>query len=165
MNQWANRSAEERAILNPSFCSFLLWQAAVGYESSVKVPLPFDVAFLVLPLVLHRGTRESLPNTTRTSLAIWLDENPLSRLRIADNARTLVPFTKEAIMFGGLHGFLDLADCNIAANRNWKRIIAANLKEATVEVQICAKRAEFIGKWFAMAGSPNTVMAIFGVKP
>lgn len=165
MNPWVNRSTEERAILNPSFCSCLLWKAAAGYESSINVPLPFDIAFLVLPLVLHRRTRESLPNTVRTSLAIWLDENPLSRSRVADNARALVPFTKEAILFGGLYGLLDLDSCDIAANSNWKKIIAANLKESTVEVQNCAKRADFIGKWFAKSGSHNTIMAIFGVKP
>lgn len=165
MNSWMNRSAEERALLNPAFCSCLLWQAATGYESSVKVPLSFDVSFLVLPLVLHRGTRESLPNTSRKSLAIWLDENPLSRSQIADNARMLVPFTKEAIMFGGLHGILELKECNVAANGNWKKIIAAHLKESSDEVRICAKRAEFIGGWFSKAGSPSTVMAILGVKP
>jgi hypothetical protein len=85
-----DRSAEERALLNPAFCSCLLWQAAVGYESTMKEPLPFDISFLVLPLVLHRATRESLPNSIRTSLATWLDENPLSRSQIADNARVLV---------------------------------------------------------------------------
>ena len=32
MSQWTSRPAEERALLNPSFCSCLLWQASVGYE-------------------------------------------------------------------------------------------------------------------------------------
>ena len=68
-------------------------------------------------------------------------------------------------MFGGLYGFLVLKGCDIAANSNWRKIIAADLKESTEEVRICAKRAEFIGKWFAKAGSHNTIMAIFGVKP
>ena len=162
MTQWTSRPAEERALLNPSFCSSLLWQASVGYGSLTDAPLPFDISFLVLPTVLHRETRESLPKVVRTSLAVWIHDNPLARSRIADRARTLVPFTKEAIMYGGIHGLFELRGGAIAANLDWKKHIAADLKDSTDEVQSCAKRAEFVGKWLASSG---TVMAIFGVRP
>lgn len=165
MTPWMNRPAEERALLNPGFCGCLLWQAAAGYSSAANSPLPFDVAFLVLPTVLHRETRELLPKAVTTSLAVWLQDNPLNRSRIADRARTLVPFTKDAMMFGGAHGLLDLKDGAVAANSDWKKIIAGELKDSSDEVRICAKRAEFVGKWFAKAGSPDTVMAILGVRP
>ena len=165
MISWINRPAEERALLNPSFCSCLLWQASTGYENASDTPLPFDVAFLVLPMVLHCQTRESLPKTVKTSLAVWLDENPLSRSRVGDRARKLSPFTKDAMMFGGVHGLFKLNDGAITANRGWKKRIATDLKDSTDEVQTCVKRAEFLGKWFAAAGSPGTVMAILGVRP
>ncbi len=55
MSQWTSRPAEERALLNPSFCSCLLWQASVGYESISHAPLPFDISFLVLPTVVVRS--------------------------------------------------------------------------------------------------------------
>jgi len=162
---WVNRPAEERALLNPSFCSTLLWQAATGYSGASGSPLPFDVAFLVLPMVLHRETRDSLPKAVTTSLAVWLDENPLARSRIADRAATLVPFTKDALMFGGVHGLLDLTNGMVTAKVDWKKNIAAMLKGSTDEVRACAKRAEFVGKWFTKAGSPGTVMALMGVRP
>src|SRR5262245_51328045 len=101
MSPWINRAPEERALLNPSFCACLLWQAAAGYEATSKQPLPFDLAFLVLPMVLHRATRESLPKLVKSSLAVWLDDNPLARSRVADRATLLSPHTKEAMMFGG----------------------------------------------------------------
>ena len=165
MSQWTSRPAEERALLNPSFCSCLLWQASVGYESIAHTPLPFDISFLVLPTVLHRETRESLPKVVRTSLAAWINDNPLARSHIADRARTLVPFTKEAMMYGGLHGLLVLQGGAIAANLEWKRRIAADLSDSTDEVRSCAQRAEFVGKWLASSGSSGTVMAILGVRP
>jgi hypothetical protein len=165
MSQWTSRPPEERALLNPSFCSCLLWQASVGYESIAHAPLPFDISFLVLPTVLHRETRESLPKLVRTSLAVWVDENPLARPRIADRARTLVPFTKEAMIYGGIHGLLELQGGAIAANPDWRKRIAADLEDSTDEVQSCAKRAEFVGKWLASSGSSGTVMAILGVRP
>jgi hypothetical protein len=165
MTQWSSRPTEERGLLNPSFCSCLLWQAADGYKTVVQQPLPFDISFLVLPTVLHRETRESLPKLVKTSLAVWIDDNPLARTHIADRARTLVPFTKEAMMYGGLHGLLELKGGAIAANPEWKKRITADLRDSTDEVRSCAKRAEFVGKWLASSGSSGTVMAILGVRP
>jgi ABC-three component (ABC-3C) system Middle Component 3 len=165
MSQWTSRPPEERALLNPGFCSCLLWQASVGYQSAAHAPLPFDISFLVLPTVLHRETRESLPKVVRTSLAAWIDDNPLAPSRIADRARTLVPFTKEAMLYGGIHGLFELQGGAIAANPEWKKRIADDWKDSTDEVQSCAKRAEFVGKWLASSGSSGTVMAILGVRP
>jgi len=165
MIPWMSRPPEEKALLNPSFCSCLLWHAAAEYSITANAPLPFDIAFLVLPMVLHRQTRESLPKAVTTSLAVWLNDNPLSRSHVADRARTLVPFTKDAMMFGGVHGLFELKDGTVVVNSEWKKSIAASLKDSTDEVRICAKRAEFIGKWFAKTGSPSTIMAILGVRP
>ena len=77
----------------------------------------------------------------------------------------LVQFTKEAMMFGGLHGLLEFQAGAITASPNWKKLVAADMKDSTDEVRLCMKRAEFVGKWLANAGSSSTVMAIFGVRP
>ena len=68
-------------------------------------------------------------------------------------------------MHGGLHGLLVLQGGAIAANLEWKRRIAADLRDSTDEVRSCAQRAEFVGKWLASSGSSGTVMAILGVRP
>ena len=165
MSLWTGRPSEERSLLNPSFCSCLLWQAAEGYKSISQEFLPFELSFLVLPIVLHRVTREALPATIRTSLAVWIDDNPLARSRVADRSRMLVKFTKEAMMFGGLHGLLEFKAGGIIANPQGKKLISADMKDSTDEVRACVKRAEFVGKWLANSGSSGTVMAIFGVRP
>jgi len=144
----------------------MLWQAADGYAGSSGVLLPFEMSFLVLPIVLHRETRESLPKVVRTSLAVWIEQNPLARPRIGDRARALVRFTKEAIMYGGLHGLLEVgSDGGIGAKQEWKKRIAGDLKDSSDEVRLCAKRAAFVGRWLAGSGTPDTVMAILGVRP
>jgi len=165
MKSWTARSPEERALLNPGFCSCLLWHAATGYQAAVQAPLPFDLTFVVLPIVLHRQTRESLPRTTRTSLVVWIDEHPLARSLVADRARRLVPFTKEALVFGGMYGLLNLTSVMVIANTEWKRRIIADLRTSSDEVRDCSKRAEFVGKWLAGSGSSGTVMAILGIRP
>jgi hypothetical protein len=127
--------------------------------------LSFEEGFLVLPFVLHRTTREALPQGTRTSLAVWLDANPLARGRIATRAHLLVPFTKEAMMFGGVHGLLQIEGGRIQAVEAWRLRVNRAIKVSSDEVRECAKRAEFVGKWFAATGSASTVMTLLGVRP
>ena len=96
MSSWRGRPQEEVSLLNPAFTSTGLWSAARGYlktdGSGRSDALPFTLAFLVLPLVLHRQTRESLPTSTRTSVAVWASDNPLapSRRRTERSSATKV---------------------------------------------------------------------------
>lgn len=165
MIAWAERAPEERALLNPSFCSILLWSAASGHAAAGEGLLAFEETFLVLPLVLHRATRESLPRTIRTSLAVWLTDNPLARGRVAVRARMLVPYTKEAVLFGGNHGLFEIRGGMLVPNRDWSKPISQSSSNTSDEVRDCAKRAEFVGAWFAKAGAASSVLALFGVRP
>lgn len=119
----------------------------------------------MLPLVLHGGTRESLPRSATTSLAVWLDEHPIISARIAERARKLVRFTREAIIFGGSFDMFTVTLTELAVDVRWKKKIETALKQTNEEVRFCAKRAEFLGKWFAKAGSGTTIMALLGVRP
>ena len=165
MTAWADRSHEERALLNPGFCANLLWHAASGYAGDGDGALSFEESFLVLPFVLHRETRETLPRSSRTSLAVWLDENPLARGRVTSRARLLVPFTKEALTFGGVHGLIRFDGGRLQADPAWQQVVSRTIRASSDEVKGCANRAAFIGKWFAQAGSAATVLALIGVRP
>jgi hypothetical protein len=165
MTAWVERSREERVLLNPGFCATLLWHAARGYASNGDGALSFEETFLVLPFVLHRDTREAIPHSGRTSLAVWLDDNPLVRGRVTSRARLLVPFTKEALTFGGVHGLIRLEGGRLLGEGTRRRAINRTLAESSDEVKGCARRATFIGKWFSKTGSAATVLALIGVRP
>lgn len=166
MIPWSQRTLEERRLLNPAFCAQLVWRAARGHVSSGNTALSLEEAFLVLPMVLHGEIRQSLPRDTRTSLAVWLESEPLARRWIAAGARRLVPFTKEALLFGGVHGFLEFVGPQVrAVDARWTQHETRLTNLASDEVRECAKRAEFVGKWLAQAGSAPTVLAILGVRP
>jgi len=165
MTNWESRSREERSLLNPAFCANLIWHAARGYTGDGAGMLSFEESFLVLPFVLHRETREGLPRSTRTSLAVWLDENPLARGRVASRACLLVPFSKEALTFGGLHGFIRIEKGRLHPVDTYKKVVNQILRQSSDEVRDCAKRAEFVGKWFSETGTAATVLALMGVRP
>jgi hypothetical protein len=165
MTQWPQRSREEQALLNPAFCSLLLWWAAKGYESINREGLSFEEAFLILPMVLHRATREALPRDTRTSLAVWMNSNPLAQGRIATRSKALVTFTREGLLFGGIRGALQIERGRLRPNDDWRRPINRSLQDTSDEVRLCARRAEFLGRWFAQTGNGATVLALVGVRP
>ncbi len=165
MTPWRDRSIEERNLLNPGFCATLLWHAAQGYASERNTPMAIELSFLVLPFVLHRETRESLPRTITTSLPTWLAEHPIIRTRLGERAATLRSFTREALVFGGTHGLLSLGQDGVRANADMKKRVNDGLKPTSDEVRDCAKRAEFLGRWLEKAGGTETVMALLGVRP
>jgi hypothetical protein len=165
MTPWSRRPVEERALLNPSFCSMVLWHAIGGYAVNANAGFPVEVAFLILPLVLHGETREALPSTISTSLAVWLDQHPLVRARFPERARMLAAFTREGLTFGGLYGLLVFAGNLVTAQGDRRKTVQAILKTSSDEVRACAKKAEFVGRWLAKAGTPATVMALIGVRP
>lgn len=167
MSHWSERTIEEQRLLNPSFCSMLLWFSSFGHAaaSAAGLGLTFEECFLVLPMVLHRDVRESLPGSVATSLAVWVGNNPLAPATVADRARALIPFTREAIRFGGCYGVLQFQGTTARANPDWRKRMAASRDYSSDEVRICANRAEFIGRWFSRTGDAVTIMSIIGVQP
>lgn len=170
MTSWKNRASEEISLFNPSFCAILLWCAvastsAEGAEIELTSGIEIEALYLVLPFVLHRGTREALPRGTRTSLPSWASENSLLCLLLVERARALVPFTREALNFGCRYSLLTLDRGIVHANMTWKKRIEGFSKKSTTEVKECIKKASLTGKWFQRTGDAATVMAILGVRP
>jgi hypothetical protein len=161
---WPERPTEQARLLNPAFVGTLLWSCARAYRTTAHEPQPYALSFLVVPVVLHKSTRERLPTTTRTSLVSWVGENPRVIVGFAERARALVPLVKEAVLFASAGGLLKVQQsCVIAESR--PRSMARFEREATDEVKTCIKKAEFLGKWFALSAEYTTVMALWGVAP
>lgn len=168
MRYWKNRSHEERHLLNPAFCSTILWYAGKGVTNLATPPrqaLSFIEAFLVLPIVLHQKSRESLPARINTSLPVWIQSQPLLIASLPKRARALVPYTREAMTFGCCSSLYRIDNNELLIDSSFSRYINRALRESSVEVQACMKKAEFLGKWFAHTGSPETVFTLFGVRP
>jgi hypothetical protein len=165
VSTWNDRSPEEARLLNSSFLGLLVWSAAAGYLEVTGSGLPIELAFVALPVSLHSPTRKALPRTTRTSLAAWLEENTSFRVALLDRAKGLAPFVREGILFALTNNLLTLRENGELLTSARPNKLNQYLSETTDEVRDCIKRAEFVGKWFAMAGTPVTVMALWGVIP
>lgn len=165
MSSPAERSREEAYLLNPSFLSILVWSTTTGYKEAIGNGLPFELAFVALPVSLHKPTREALPRSIRTSLAAWLEENTYFRVGFAERANGLAPFVREAVLFGSTHGLVAITEGGQLLASPRASSLARYLQEATEEVRDCIKRAEFIGRWFGATGTTTTIMSLWGIAP
>lgn len=164
MRVWNERAREEARLLNPSFLGLTLWSAAAGFREASGAGLPFQLAFLVAPVVLHKATRDALPRSPRTSVAAWLEENPIFRAGLAERANALSPYVREALLFGAAQDLLAIEGGRIVPAQS-VRPLSGYLRDSSDEVRDCVRKAATAAKWFAAAGSAATVMALWGVKP
>jgi hypothetical protein len=153
---WTERPRVEATLLNPALVAVLLAAAARDYDSD-RHGMPWPLAFLIPPLVLHRPTREVLPRNTRTHFSTWIRRHPLLRAGFPSRAAAMVPITREGVRFGMRAGVL---------SRRGQALIGHLDAEAQPgELQQLVRRAALVGRWIAKTDQPSTVFALLGVAP
>lgn len=163
MKPWHLRPQEVANLLNPAFCAQVLYATVQSHVASNDRPLPYALAFIVLPLVLHRATRDTMDGRT-THFQTWLNGHEEVKIGFSARARQTVPYTREALIFSLQTGSLALApNGGLATGTDLKRI---RRKVPQVdENEACIGKAAILGRWLANAGSPATVFASIGVQP
>jgi hypothetical protein len=162
---WSERPREEAHLINPAFCCAILTSSVAGYSSLEAKGMPFPIAFIVLPTVLHKLTREAFPRNARTSLAAWLEEHGEVKVQFHERLVSLMPFVREALLFGMLHKWLVLTNAGRVQIVKAESDVQRFIRRSEGEAKECISRALFVGKWFAASGSVETVMALWGVRP
>lgn len=161
MNSWETRPTEIAHLLNPAFCGELLRRAIRTHNAVNPRLIPFPLLFLVLPVVLHRETRESISATTKEQMHVWLQDHQNARIGFAERAKSLVPITREAIAFLMQIGAIAVDE---RAGVRLTRYVARQVP-VSAEITDCQKKAEILGRWFARAGAPAAIYTMWGVKP
>ncbi len=163
MQIWEERPITTANLLNPAFCSEIIRRCAKSHFDEIQKPFPYVLIFILLPIVLHKATREALPRTTKKSLHGWLEENPSVKIHFATRCQQMIPFTKEAFVF--------LLQCKAIKLDEKGNIIVSSFRKKSMnyieeeEINDCFNKSELIGKWFAKSGNPQTIYSFWGVKP
>lgn len=165
MKSWTQRTREEAHLLNPAFCCATVTSACAGYVESSDQGLPFPFAFMVLPIILHKHTRESLPRNVRTSMPAWLHDHAEVRIGFYERLMALRMHTREALHYGLAFNWIAIGD-----EGSIHCIIPTTLVNRAVpllegDARECVARARFLGKWFGAAASIETTMAFWGIRP
>ncbi|KUL22840.1 three component ABC system middle component [Actinoplanes awajinensis] len=156
MSSWHNRPQVTAAYLNPALIASIIATAARSYETGRQQPMAWPLAFIVVPLLLHRPTREQLPSSTATHLSTWISRNALLQAGFAERAASLVPPIREGLRFGLRHGALTIINGGLSGSLR---------PAAGADLRSLFNSARMVGRWLAKTEHPATVFALFGVEP
>lgn len=162
MKAWNQRPFEVRNLFNPAFCGLVLFKALRGYEEHDEKGMPFSLALLVLPLALHKDSREALESGKRSYFLRVLEANPGILIGFAGRASNLLPFALEAF------GMLMARGCIEVSKDGRIKTISNGVRKSDVgtsESVSCQRVARFIGKEFARIDDRVTVYTTLGVRP
>jgi len=162
MQEWGKRPIEVASLFNPVFCSVLIRDSIKGFQSEQPNGMNYVLIYLVLPIVLHKATRDRLPKAITVKMHSWLNQNRELRIQFPERVRNINSITKEGLMYGlqtGLFSIDDQARFKVTDKKiklSWK---------SDTEPFMCSKKAEFIGRWLAQAGDSKTIFHMWGVRP
>lgn len=162
VKSWNLRTHEVAYLLNPAFCGRMLYATIKTYSEKTNRALPFPLIYLVLPLVLHKGTRVCI--NSRTQLLLWIQKYPQLLIDFPQRARELVPITNESVEFLMQTGKIVLT-LNGELETPASTRSLSKTKFVDEEVSECIKKSEHIAKWFAATGKVETIYIQLGVRP
>ena len=162
MKPWNHRPIEIRNLFNPAFCGIVLFRALAGFEEEDERGIPFSLALLILPLSLHKQSRDILAQANRSYLLKVVSSHPELLVDFGARTNALLPFTLESLGFlMQLSAFEIGDDGRLQAARGSVRKSVTGTDESVA----CQKVARFLGKEFARVGDRSTIYSSLGVRP
>lgn len=162
MKRWDQRPFEIRNLFNPAFCGLVLFRSIQGYEEEDVRGMPFSLTLLVLPLCLHKDSREIIASNNRNYLLRIAEKSPQIQVGFSDRATAMLPYAMEGL------GLLMERGCIAVSDNGRIQSIADRVRKTIVgtdETKSCQRVARFVGKEFARIGDRATVYTTFGIRP
>jgi hypothetical protein len=162
MKRWDRRPFEIRNLFNPAFCGLILFRALHGYEEEDPRGMHFSLSLLVLPLCLHRDSREVIAGSPRSYLLKTTEKNQQIMVGFADRVTQMLPYAFEGF------GLLMERGCIAIANDGRIQTVPNMVRKTVIgtsETVSCQKVARVVGKEFARIADRVTVYTTFGIRP
>ena len=158
MEQWSERTPAVADLLNPALIATVIATAASQYESRGGSPMPFELSFLAVPLVLHRDTRIALPVRIDSHLAKWVTTHEVLAAGFGARAKALVEPVREGMRLGLRYGAIEFDGGNITGH------LRSRTPAAIGDIGEIVRKAGFVGRWFTQIESSATAFALLGVE-
>ncbi len=151
-----------RNLFNPAFCGLILFRAMQAYEKEDSRGIPFSLSLLILPLCLHKDSREVIAVKSRSYLMKIVEKYPQIQVGFADRTASMLPYAFEGfglLMERGCISITDDGRLQTVPDRVRKSI------KGTDETRSCQQVASFLGREFARIADRATIYTTFGVRP
>jgi len=165
MLEWEERPFEIAYGLNPAFLAILIYQAVKSFEKKNSDGMPYVLSALVIPLVFYKPIREILPKLETENIHDWLENNPQILINLSTKISQLIPYFKEAIVFGMQHQILNINHYGkLTTTLNKLDLNSLNWIHSSKTYQV-SEKAKFLGKWFSELDNPEIIYRSLGIKP
>jgi hypothetical protein len=161
---WADRPAEVARNLNPAFCGELIARTVGEFHKSRELPLGMAVTFLVLPLSLHKPTRDALPGRADAAFRTWVAEKGPLLAELPGRVNRLRPVSREALLFTIRYRLLAIHDGGLVPGGKPIRA-TSRLSPSTDDVSETRAAAGLLGRWFAGQATEASILQGLGVAP
>lgn len=161
MRPWKDRPPEIASLLNPAFCAEVCRRVVHAHAGRHRGPFPPPLLYLILPLLLHRKTREEIGERSRQKMHAWLLEHSDLRVGFADRVRRSAPSTLEALSFLVCTGAAHLDPSGLIL-RGYAPTSVSGRHDDVAEIY---KKSAVVGRWFADAGETESVYTMWGIRP
>lgn len=160
---WQERPRVVQNLFNPAFCGLLLWEAIYEYNDT---GMDLALAHLILPMSLHRGIRQALPSSVRTTLTNWIHNHPEGVVLLPTLVREMTGLTSSGLLWCITSNAIDISASSgrLTATSRPPEYGAVE-DDQILEVSHCVRKAGFLGKWFSRSGSTAVIYALIGVRP
>ncbi len=162
MKRWDQRPFEIRSLFNPAFCGLILFRALHGYEEEDARGMPFSLSLLVLPLCLHKDSREVIAGSPRSHLLKTTENNQQIMVGFPNRATQMLPYAFEGF------GLLMERGCITIGDGGRIRTVSKKVRKSVVgtdETVGCQKVARIVGREFANIADRVTIYTTFGIRP
>lgn len=150
-----NALNELEIVQNPALGAYSLWHFGLGFQTAGGEAPALPLAFLVLPLLLHRPTMDKITSTRRGSgLSIFaskVGEEMENLLAVHQRALVLRKLTLESLSFATTARLITVnyENATIRSNSLDSKMKAPPIPE---RIKHIPKAAEKVGHWFSEAG-------------
>jgi len=162
LKRWDQRPFEIRNLFNPAFCGLVLFRAMQGYEEEDPRGIPFSLSLLVLPLCLHKHSREVLAAGGRSYLLKVTEKNPQMQIGFPERVTAMLPYTFEGF------GLLMERGCILVTEDGRLQTVSDKVRKSvtgTDETKSSQRVARFVGREFARIADRVTIYTNFGIRP
>ena len=162
MKRWEQRPFEIRTLFNPAFCGLILFRAMQGYEEEDPHGMPFSLSLLILPLCLHKDSREVIASGSRSHLLKVTEKSPQIQVGFSDRTTAMIPYAFEGF------DLLMEKGCILLSDEGCLQTVSGKIKKSvtgTDETKSCQRVARYLGKEFARIADRVTVYTTFGIRP
>jgi len=160
---WHERNTIVANLFNPAFCGEILRVAADSYNSNCSTKFPYAYSFIILPILLHKPTRDKMPRSTKTYFFVWVEQNDGLFFDFAKRTKSMVKYTKEALLFLLAYKRIELnGNGEIETFKVKSKIVKDENHEEFNEI---IKRAEMLGKWLSINNDVKSIYSFLRIMP